>query len=102
MKYILSVVGLLLAMSLQQPAFAQGSSNNLVKEAVTAEGGADALRGLKTLAIKAMPSSGSRGSPSLPMESRDSWEMRRSRSLGTLPRVRRARLGIAIRNTRTP
>jgi glyoxylase-like metal-dependent hydrolase (beta-lactamase superfamily II) len=52
MKYILSVVGLLLAMSLQQPAFAQGSSNNLVKEAVTAEGGADALRGLKTLAIK--------------------------------------------------
>jgi len=52
MKYALSVVGLLLAMSLQQPAFAQGSSNNLVKEAVTAQGGADALRGLKTLAIK--------------------------------------------------
>jgi glyoxylase-like metal-dependent hydrolase (beta-lactamase superfamily II) len=52
MKYALSVVGLLLAMSLQQPAFAQGSGNTLVKEAVTAEGGADALRGLKTLAIK--------------------------------------------------
>jgi glyoxylase-like metal-dependent hydrolase (beta-lactamase superfamily II) len=52
MKYTLSVVGLLLAMSLQPPAFAQGSGNNLVKEAVTAEGGADALRGLKTLAIK--------------------------------------------------
>jgi glyoxylase-like metal-dependent hydrolase (beta-lactamase superfamily II) len=52
MKYALSVVGLLLAMSLQQPAFAQGSGNSLVKEAVTAEGGADALRGLKTLAIK--------------------------------------------------
>ncbi len=52
MKYALSVVGLLLAMSLQQPAFAQGSGNNLVKEAVTAEGGADAVRELKTVAIK--------------------------------------------------
>src|SRR5260370_4127708 len=52
MKYALTFVGLLLAMTLQQPAFAQGSSNNLVKEAITAEGGADAVRGLKTLAIK--------------------------------------------------
>ncbi len=52
MKYALSFAVLLLAMTLQQPAFAQGSSNNLVKEAVTAQGGADALRGLKTVAIK--------------------------------------------------
>jgi len=52
MKYVLSVVALLLAMSLQQPVFAQGSGNDLVKQAVAAEGGADALRGLKTLAIK--------------------------------------------------
>src|SRR6266849_8183118 len=52
MKYALSFAVLLLAMTLQQPAFAQGSSNNLVKEAVTAQGGADALRGLKTVAVK--------------------------------------------------
>ena len=36
----------------QQRAFAQGNSDNLVKQAVAAEGGADALRGLKTLSIK--------------------------------------------------
>src|SRR6202049_4746192 len=52
MKYVLSVVALLLAMSLQQPVFAQGSGDNLVKQAVAAQGGADALRGLKGLAIK--------------------------------------------------
>src|ERR1700736_5218335 len=52
MKYVLSVVALLLAMSLQQPVFAQGSGGDLVKQAVAAQGGADALRGLKGLAIK--------------------------------------------------
>jgi len=52
MKYVLSVVVLLLAMSQQQPVFAQASGDNLVKEAVAAQGGADALRGLKGLAIK--------------------------------------------------
>jgi len=49
MKYVLSIAALLLAMSQQQPALAQG--NDLVKQAVAAEGGAE-LRGLKGLAIK--------------------------------------------------
>jgi glyoxylase-like metal-dependent hydrolase (beta-lactamase superfamily II) len=35
-----------------QPALAQGNAENLVKQAVAAEGGADALRGLQGLAIK--------------------------------------------------
>ena len=52
MKYILSITALLLAMSQQQPALAQGNGDNLVKQAVAAQGGADALRGLKGLAIK--------------------------------------------------
>jgi metallo-beta-lactamase superfamily protein len=52
MKYALWVAALLLAFSHQQPAFAQGNGDNLVKQAVTAQGGADALRGLKGLAIK--------------------------------------------------
>jgi glyoxylase-like metal-dependent hydrolase (beta-lactamase superfamily II) len=52
MKYALSVVALLLAMSQQQPVLAQGSGGNLIKQAVAAQGGADALRGLKGLAIK--------------------------------------------------
>src|SRR5260370_37680310 len=52
MKYALSVASvLLLAMSQQQPAFAQ-ANGDLVKQAVAAEGGAE-LRGLKSLAIKA-------------------------------------------------
>jgi glyoxylase-like metal-dependent hydrolase (beta-lactamase superfamily II) len=52
MKYLLAFAALLLMMIPQQRAFAQGSGDNLVKQAVTAEGGADALRGLKGLAIK--------------------------------------------------
>jgi glyoxylase-like metal-dependent hydrolase (beta-lactamase superfamily II) len=52
MKYVLSVAVLLLAMSPQQPVFAQGSAGNLVKRAVAAQGGPAALRGLKGLAIK--------------------------------------------------
>src|ERR1700680_742005 len=48
MKYAFSIAALLLAMSQQRPAFAQG--NDLVKQAVAAEGGAE-LRGLKSLAI---------------------------------------------------
>jgi glyoxylase-like metal-dependent hydrolase (beta-lactamase superfamily II) len=44
--------GLLLAASQQQPAQAQ-SPHELINQAVAAEGGADALRGLKSLAIKA-------------------------------------------------
>jgi glyoxylase-like metal-dependent hydrolase (beta-lactamase superfamily II) len=50
MKYALSIAALLLAMSQQQPALAQGSAD-LVKQAVAAEGGAE-LRALKGLAIK--------------------------------------------------
>ena len=50
MKYVLSIAALLLAMSQQQPASAQGSGD-LVKQAVAAEGGAE-LRTLKGLAIK--------------------------------------------------
>jgi hypothetical protein len=53
MKYAIWIASfLLLAMGLQNPAQAQGSADNLVKQAVTAEGGADALRGVKGLAIK--------------------------------------------------
>ncbi len=51
MKYALGVAALLLALTYQQPVFAQGSSDSLIKQAVAAEGGADALRGLKTLSI---------------------------------------------------
>ncbi len=50
MKYALSIAAMLLAMSPQQPVFAQG--NDLVKQAVAAEGGAE-LRALKSLAITA-------------------------------------------------
>jgi glyoxylase-like metal-dependent hydrolase (beta-lactamase superfamily II) len=52
MKYALSIAALLLAASQAPPAFAQTSAADLVKQAVTAEGGADALRGLKSLAVK--------------------------------------------------
>ena len=52
MKYTLWVAAFLLAIVQQQPALAQGSSDSLVKQAVAAEGGADALRGVKGLAIK--------------------------------------------------
>src|SRR5216684_1012506 len=52
MKHVLSIAALLLAMSQQQPALAQGNGDNLVKEAVAAQGGAGELRGLKGLAIK--------------------------------------------------
>src|SRR5579863_10078090 len=52
MKYALWIAAFLLAMVQQQPALAQGSSDSLVKQAVAAEGGADALRGVKGLAIK--------------------------------------------------
>src|SRR5258708_8522455 len=52
MKHILWIAAFLLAMVQQQPAMAQGSGERLVKQAVAAEGGADALRGVKGLAIK--------------------------------------------------
>src|SRR6266849_1576637 len=51
MKHVLSIAALLLAMSQQQPALAQGNGDSLVKDAVAAQGGAE-LRGLKGLAIK--------------------------------------------------
>ena len=55
MKYVLSaaasVAAMLVAMSIQQPVLAQASGDNLVKQAVAAQGGAE-LRGLKSLAIK--------------------------------------------------
>jgi glyoxylase-like metal-dependent hydrolase (beta-lactamase superfamily II) len=52
MKYALSMAALLLAAGQLQPAFAQNNASDLVKQAVAAEGGADALRGLKSLAVK--------------------------------------------------
>ncbi|HEV2523393.1 MAG TPA: MBL fold metallo-hydrolase [Candidatus Acidoferrales bacterium] len=52
MKYALGIAALLVVFGQQRPAFAQNNGDNLVKQAVTAEGGADALRGLKTVAIK--------------------------------------------------
>src|ERR1700674_3954881 len=52
MKYALWIAVLLLAMVQQQPASAQGNGDSLVKQAVAAEGGADALRGVKGLTIK--------------------------------------------------
>jgi glyoxylase-like metal-dependent hydrolase (beta-lactamase superfamily II) len=52
MKYALWISAFLLAMVQQQPALAQGNGDSLVKQAVAAEGGADALRGMKGLAIK--------------------------------------------------
>jgi len=51
MRYALPIAALLLAASLAQPALAQ-KPIDLVKQAVAAEGGADALRGLKTLSVK--------------------------------------------------
>ena len=51
MKNALSISALLLAMSQQQPVLAQGNADNLIKQAVAAQGGAE-LRGLKGLAIK--------------------------------------------------
>jgi glyoxylase-like metal-dependent hydrolase (beta-lactamase superfamily II) len=50
-KHILPIAALVLATG-QVPAFAQSSPGDLVKQAVAAEGGADALRALKGLAIK--------------------------------------------------
>jgi glyoxylase-like metal-dependent hydrolase (beta-lactamase superfamily II) len=52
MKYTLLIAVFLLAMVPQQPALAQGSGDSLVKQAVAAEGGADALRGVKGVSIK--------------------------------------------------
>src|ERR1700686_5606186 len=52
MKHALSLAALLLATSQMPPAFAQNNAGDLVKQAVAAEGGADALRGLKSLAVK--------------------------------------------------
>jgi glyoxylase-like metal-dependent hydrolase (beta-lactamase superfamily II) len=43
---------LLLATSLVQPVFSQGGAGDLVKQAVAAEGGAEALRGLTGFVIK--------------------------------------------------
>ena len=52
MKHTPWIAVFLLAMVQQQPAWAQGGGDTLVKQAVAAEGGADALRGLKGLSIK--------------------------------------------------
>src|SRR5437660_12809009 len=55
MRYLLSAsAALLLATSPAQPAMAQrNGGNSLVNQAIAAEGGADALRALKGLNIKA-------------------------------------------------
>lgn len=52
MRYALPIAVLLLVTSSVPPAFAQNNAGDLVKQAVAAEGGADALRGLKSLAVK--------------------------------------------------
>jgi len=52
MKYTLWIVAFLLVAAQARPALAQGSGDNLVKQAVAVEGGADALRGVKSLSIK--------------------------------------------------
>ena len=51
-KHVLPLAAVLLAASQMPPAFAQSSPGDLVKQAVAAEGGADALRALKGLAIR--------------------------------------------------
>ena len=51
-KHVLPFAVALLAASQAPPALAQSSPGDLVKQAVAAEGGADALRALKTLAIQ--------------------------------------------------
>ena len=54
MKYALSISAALLLLAVGQPAPAQAQSpRELVNQAIAAEGGIDALRGLKALAIKA-------------------------------------------------
>src|SRR5882672_7097743 len=55
MKYALAMsAALLLGLTQVQPAMAQKNGNNsLVTQAIAAEGGADALRALKGLSIKA-------------------------------------------------
>ena len=52
MKYTVSLAALLLAASLTLPAHAQENAGDLVKQAVAAEGGAQALRGLKGIAVR--------------------------------------------------
>ena len=53
MKYLLSIsAALLLVASQIQPASAQSNPADLIKQAIEAQGGADALRALKTLVIK--------------------------------------------------
>ena len=52
MKYALIISTALMALGLSQPASAQSSPLDLVKQAVEAEGGADALRAIKTLVGK--------------------------------------------------
>src|SRR5947209_5510280 len=52
MRYPLSIAALLLAASSLQPALAQTAPADLVKQAIAAEGGAAALRGLTGLAVK--------------------------------------------------
>src|SRR5437879_13830855 len=52
MKYALSIAVLSLATTKVQPTFSQGSADDLVKQAVAAEGGAAALRGWSGLAVK--------------------------------------------------
>jgi hypothetical protein len=52
MKYPLANAVLVLAMTQQQTAFMQGNGDDLVNQAVAAQGGGNALRGLRGLAIK--------------------------------------------------
>src|ERR1700730_9115508 len=52
MKYLLVIGAFLLMMVPLRADMAQGTGDSLVKQAVAAEGGADALRGVKGLAIK--------------------------------------------------
>ena len=94
MKYALISAALLLGVSQAQPALAQKPSD-LVAQAVKAQGGADALRALKGIAIKGEAKF---WEPGQSFASRASSAMRPSPPPGIWPRAWRAPNGTATRN----
>jgi hypothetical protein len=87
MKYAFSIsAALLLALGQLAPAQAQ-SPRELVNQAIAAEGGLDALRGLKALAIKADAMH---------------WEPGQSKAAGGEPRMRSRSPGISPMAWRAP
>lgn len=95
MKYALSIsAALLMAAGQLGPAQAQ-APRELVNQAIAAEGGLDALRGLKGLAIKADALHWEPGQSKAPAASRACSAPLRSRSPGISPMAWRAPNGIA-------